>query len=261
MKAVPAWVAFHIPHDSTDIPAEVRSQFLLNDGQLRQEVMLMTDHLTSELCTLGVPNNQVVRAPVSRLVVDCERYENDAKEPMADRGMGVVYQRTSDGAPLRRSISERERQTLLDNWYRPHHSRLADEVQRTLDRYGHALLIDAHSFPSKALGYEQDQRVDRPDICIGTDDFHTPVQLAQSFIGAFRADQFTVELNAPFAGAMVPQRHHLTDRRVSAVMIEVNRSLYLHEPTAEPNANFNEVATRIRRCIVEAIGLWDTSVV
>jgi len=260
MNPFPTFVLLHVPHDSSAIPASIREQVLLDDAALKVELLKMTDHLTLDLFSRGVPSDRVVRAVVSRLVVDVERFEQDDLEPMSSFGMGVVYLKTSGGADLRRPISMGERQALLAAWYHPHHQLLGSATQDLLDQFGRVLVVDAHSFPSQPLPYEFDQRSDRPDICIGTDDFHTPVQLAQSFIGAFRADQFTVELNAPFAGAMVPQRHHLTDRRVSAVMIEVNRSLYLHEPTAEPNANFNEVATRIRRCIVEAIGLWDASV-
>lgn len=259
MDPLPPFVLLHVPHDSSAVPASIREQILLDDAALEVELIKMTDHLTLELFSRGVPNDRVVCAPVSRLVVDVERFEQDDLEPMSSCGMGVVYLRTSDGANLRRPISIDERQALLAAWYHPHHLRLGSATQGILDRFGRVLLVDAHSFPSRPLPYEFDQRSDRPDICIGTDNFHTPVQLAQSFTEAFRAGQFSVGLNAPFSGAMVPQRHHLIDRRVSAVMIEVNRSLYLHEPTAEQNANFDEVAKRIRRCIVEAIRLWDAS--
>ena len=39
--------------------------------------------------------------PVSRLVVDPERFLYDAHEPMAARGMGAVYEQTADLRPLR----------------------------------------------------------------------------------------------------------------------------------------------------------------
>jgi len=254
MSPLPPFVLLHVPHNSSAIPASIREQILLDDAALEIELLKMTDHLTFDLFARGVASDRVVRSPVSRLVVDVERFEDDNVEPMSTCGMGVIYFRTSSGATLRRPINTSERQALLAAWYHPHHQLLASATQNILDQFGQVLLIDCHSFPSRPLPYEYDQRPDRPDICIGTaNNFHTPVDLAQSFVEAFRADQFTVELNAPFAGAMVPQRHHLTDRRVAAVMIEVNRSLYLHEPSAEPNANFNEVATRIRRCIVEAM--------
>ncbi len=56
----------------------------------------MTDHLTMELFTSGIPENQVVRAEVSRLVVDVERFD-DPSEVMLERGMGAfTYERPQE---------------------------------------------------------------------------------------------------------------------------------------------------------------------
>jgi len=33
----PPWVILHIPHDSSVVPSEVRSQFLLSDAELKLE--------------------------------------------------------------------------------------------------------------------------------------------------------------------------------------------------------------------------------
>ena len=90
MTDVPPWVVLHVPHDSTHIPADVRNQFSLDDAQLEHELLAMTDHKTLDLFASGVPQAQVIRAPVSRLVLDVERFEDDQFEPMALRGMGAV---------------------------------------------------------------------------------------------------------------------------------------------------------------------------
>lgn len=260
MTPLPPFVIMHVPHDSCVIPANVRQQLVLTDEELARELIRMTDHHTKELFAEGVLPDQIVRAEVSRLVVDVERFEDDGLEPMSRRGMGVVYECTCDGDALRRPISNPDRQTLIDTWYRPHHERLATLTQQILDRYGRALLIDAHSFPSKPLPYELDQRSDRPQICIGTDDFHTPTPLATAFVDTFRDGRFDVRLNAPFSGAMVSHRHYQSDKRVSAVMLEVNRGLYIRtEESADPSDAFDEVARKIRRCICAAIRSWDTS--
>ncbi len=91
-RVLPPWMVFHLPHDSTDIPPDIREQFVLSPDRLATELVRMTDHCTARLFAQDVPASQCVRAPVSRLVVDVERYEDDALEPMSLRGMGVVYQ-------------------------------------------------------------------------------------------------------------------------------------------------------------------------
>ena len=253
---LPEWVLFHVPHDSTWIPHSVRSQFLLNDVELQAELLRMTDHGTFDLFAQNIPVRRVVRSTVSRLAVDVERFENDALETMASRGMGAVYERTSDGRRLRYPPVSGQRDELMKVFYYPHHERLGDTVQEVINRHNHALLIDVHSFPSRPLPYELDQRSDRPDICIGTDEFHTPLGLAQAFLQAFRETEWTVALNIPFAGALVPMSLYRKEHRLTAVMVEVNRSLYVDEATGERKPCFASVAGKIRKCVASAVGFW-----
>ena len=251
MAAPLPWVVLHVPHDSTLIPDETRDQFPLDRADLQAELIRMTDHRTLEL--LGGVGGVVIRATVSRLVVDVERFEIDDEEPMAARGMGVVYQVTSHLEPLRRPLSPGERQGLIDSYYRPHHTALEMAVSKAIDEHGHCLIIDCHSFPSRPLPYEFVPAASpRPDICIGTDDFHTSPELAQAFVAAFAADGFAVALDTPFAGAIVPSGCYKKDRRVSSVMVEVNRSLYLDEQDATPKPNFADVASAVQRCCRDA---------
>ena len=251
---LPPWVVLHIPHDSTDIPDQVRTQFLLSDSDLQLELQRMTDHSTHALFAEPQSDATVIRAPVSRLVVDVERFADDAQEPMAARGMGAVYEVTSHLAPLSRRLSSEERETLMRDWYHPHHGRLEAAVTSAVDRYNRCLVIDGHSFPSLALPYEfADPAATRPDICIGTDAFHTSGNLASAFAEAFQREGWSVSLNEPFAGALVPRSRYRQDPQVHAVMVEVNRRLYLHELDATPLPTFATVAERVRNCCVAAI--------
>ena len=253
MMSLPRWVILHVPHDATCIPPEVRGQFVLDDGALSQEIIAMTDHCTLDLFATGVPTDQVVRAPVSRLVVDVERFEDDALEPMSALGMGVVYTSTHDLKVLRRPISEEQRQALIATWYRPHHDALALATGRALQEFGRALVIDCHSFPSRPLRYELNQRQQRPQICIGTDAFHTPPALAAALVSAFDGAGFHVALNTPFSGALVPSQYFGHDSRVAAAMIEVRRDLYLDEATGVQRGNFVSIARTIRECLSVAL--------
>lgn len=249
---LPAWVILHIPHDSTVIPPEVRGQFVLDDNALSRELLCMTDHFTLELFGHGVPEPQIVRAPVSRLVVDIERFEDDSEEPMAERGMGVIYQKTHDLSALRRPLSHHERQTLIEQWYRPHHQSLTDRVEQTLLAHGRALLIDCHSFPARALPYGPDPCARRPSICIGTDSFHTPGTLVEALTSRFQEAGFDIALNTPFAGALVPMPYYRRDPRVMSVMVEVRRDLYMDEQTGDHASLFNMTASKIRQAITKS---------
>ncbi len=254
-----SFAVVHIPHSSTAIPDDVRGQFVLSDEDLEREVLLMTDWHADDLFSVRGPETsaETVLFPVSRLVVDPERFEDDAEEEMAQKGMGVVYSRTTDGRRLRRRISPREREDLLRKYYRPHHERLTKAVGEALRRQGKCLIIDAHSFPSRPLPYEADRSPDRPDVCLGTDEFHTPDLLRKVALKILRVQFKGVEINRPFKGTMVPARYLRRDRRVLSIMIEINRGLYMDERTGEKLPGYEQVKEKIqfalRRMISHAI--------
>ncbi len=260
LASLPDWTVLHVPHDSTQVPDSVRDQFVLDDLALQEELIKMTDHHTLELFASGVPKRRLISAQVSRLVVDVERFENDELESMSSRGMGAVYTRTSSGQDLRRKINAEERRRLIRAWYEPHHSQLERAVQDTLEQHKRVLIVDAHSFPSVPLPYETCQEPNRPEICIGTDDFHTPHKLTTALAMAFENDDFTVAVDTPFAGSIVPVRYFQKDSHVSSVMIEVRRDLYINEKTGLCNEEFGRIANRVRACLCAALASWERRV-
>ncbi|MBN1430096.1 MAG: N-formylglutamate amidohydrolase, partial [Anaerolineae bacterium] len=154
---------FHIPHSSDVIPDDIRDTFVLSPEQLWREQIRTVDHYTHELYDCRSDLIERVIFPVSRLVVDPERFVDDAEESMAAHGQGVVYMRTSKGEPLRYPLSEEERQALIDQFYVPHHRILTQVVDAALRDWGACLIVDCHSFPAVPLPFELDQDPDRPD--------------------------------------------------------------------------------------------------
>ncbi len=132
----------HIPHASTQIPD--RRGFLLSGEALQEEILKLTDWYTDELFA----NNQdeAVIAPFSRVFCDVERFTDDSLEPMAKYGMGVLYEKTDEGKPMRH-VSAALRFEVVEKYYNEHHQGLTEAVERQLKQYNRALLIDCHSFP------------------------------------------------------------------------------------------------------------------
>jgi N-formylglutamate deformylase len=239
----------HIPHSSVVIPKRNREAFSLSDAELEHELLLMTDRYTDELFG-DVPGPAVI-SPVSRLVVDMERFEDEHLEPMVECGMGVVYTQTHGGHALRRVPTESERKELLDLYYRPHHAAFESAVERTLVEQGRVLIIDCHSYPSQTLPFEIFDHETRPEIGIGTDAFHTDDRLASRAIWAFARRGFSVALNKPFPGAITPLKFYGREPRVQSVMIEVRRDLYMDEQSGAKLPVFDSVKAHISEALVE----------
>lgn len=241
----------HIPHASTFVPPSARKAFLLTDDELLAELRTMTDAHTDDLFDSEDDDRLVFN--VSRLVVDPERFEADADEPMAARGMGVLYTRTHEGRPLR---SEPDREELLSRFYHPHHDALNDWARWALEEHKRCLILDCHSFPSRPLPCDVDQRKKRPQICLGTDPFHTPDWLRDAAVAAFESEEFTVTVDAPYSGSMVPGAYYRKDARVMSILIEVNRALFMDERTGERHDGYRDVRERVEMALWEIGNAW-----
>lgn len=251
----PGWTVFHVPHASRHIPPQARRSIMLDKDALRLELARLTDHHVDQLLVPPGDAPHVVASDVSRLIVDVERFSDDDREPMARVGMGVIYTRTSDGRPLRAAPTQQQRAALLEAYYEPHHHRLTAAVHAALAEHGRALILDLHSFPDAPLPCDTDQDPDRPDICIGTDPFHTPATLRDRFVDAFTAAGYSVRVDRPYAGTMVPLDFLGRDGRVASVMIEVNRRLYV-QADGLPKQSMRAVGDALRACIRRVIVEW-----
>lgn len=250
-ETVPPWVIFHIPHDSSFIPPQCRKKILLSDEELNRELLCMCDLWTLALYGNGIPFSQIVASPVSRLVVDVERFSEDKEEVMAQRGMGVIYTTTHRKKPLRLKPDAAERQMLLERWYRPHHFLLSLKVNEAINKFGKACVVDLHSFASKALPYEMNSGP-RPEICIGTDSFHTPQNFKEAFHFEF-SKNFDTGYDSPFSGALVPLERYKKDKRVASVMVETRRDLYENELTGELLSSFVKTSKILQHRLLTAI--------
>ncbi len=248
---------FHIPHSSTYIPVSVRDQFLLSDEELRAEQLKVEDRYAAELFDpSGYPR---VICPVSRLVCDVDRFADDEEEVMAAHGAGMIYERCTDGRTLRSPLHPDQREHLIRTYHRRNESDIEGYLGDAVLFNGVALIIDCHTFPSIPLGYDSNQSVPRPDICIGTDPVQTPESLTSLVHAYFTGNGYSVALNEPYAGTYIPRLYSYQAKKtdlarssamkVESIMIEVNRSLYMDEATGEKLPVFSDVQALLR-------GLW-----
>ena len=248
--AASPWI-LHVPHSSTRIPGSVREGIVLDDDALDAELAAMTDAHTdllarriSELVCGRRPWSFVNR--LSRLVVDPERFP-DEREVMDSVGMGAVYTRTSTGQRLR-ADNRSQRAALIATLFEPYSRALADLVDDRLAATGSAVIFDLHSYPDDPLPYELYPDDERPLICLGADEHHTPAWLIEAAREAF-APLGSVAINQPFRGAYVPLRHYRRDDRVSSLMLELRRDAYLRGDRTPIDAAIERFATAAARLV------------
>ena len=223
----------HVPHAATSLPNQ--EGFIHNKEKIQQEITKLTDWYTDDL--FHSETDEMIVAPFSRIFCDVERFENDEEEVMSKVGMGVLYERF-DNDELLRIVTPALREEVIQNYYHPHHNALTLAVKTQLDLNNSCLIVDCHSFPSTPLLKGIDQSTSRPDFNIGTDAFHTPQNLIDRAVAYFKDKGYSLGVDWPYSGTIVPIAFYKKDKRVQSIMLEVNRKLYLKEPGKEKSENY-----------------------
>ncbi len=252
-------VLIHVPHAGTHYPGAAVAPF--REGlDLRHEISTMADlHMDVVLARIGarlaepqlggiVPYTLV--NPNARVFMDPERF-NDDREEMNAVGMGVVYTHGHDRRPLYRgAMADEEREMRIRDFYDPYSTELIRLTSEILDRFGHVLFVDLHSYATRALPCELHAEEARPPLCIGLDaSIHDP----EPAVIADLASRFDSATNQPYHGTYVPRQWYRTDSRVRSVMLEVRKDQYMDEAhfaiTARADALVDGISAWIARAV------------
>lgn len=173
----------------------------------------------------------------SMLVANYSRYVIDLNRGAADRSLyegqvstGLCPEQTFAGTALYRggeSVGDDEKRRRVERYWQPYHDRLADALEDKRQRYGYALLWDAHSIPS---------RVPRlfdgvlPELNLGTFDGKScaaDIRAALADIAAASAYESVVD--ARFKGGYITRHYGRPDRDTHAVQLEIAQRAYMRE--------------------------------
>lgn len=221
-------VIFHVPHASTHIPVTHWPDFIISDAEITSELRVMTDHYTDELVA-GYQSCSLIASGLSRFIVDVERFP-DEREEMLSVGMGAFYTHGSQRQEIRKV--DPARMPELRDYFDAYSQAFEDLVTKTLEKHGHAYILDIHSFPEMPLPYEVHSEETRHEIIIGTTEGHTSPAFLATILKAFEG--FDTGTDTAFKGAYVPLKYYEAgDERVQSAMLEIRRDLYMNEETLE----------------------------
>ena len=242
----------HIPHSSTKIP--LKDGYVVNDAVKNSEILKLTDWYTDDL--FFSDRDIMVVADFSRLFCDPERFEDDSQEIMSQYGMGVLYEKTDIGEPLR-IVSPELRKKILTEYYWKHHNKFNEAVKKQLKEFSRATIIDCHSFPNIPFVRDLNKDPARPDFNIGTDPYHTHQKLIAISTEFFKDNGYSLGINWPYSGSIVPLEYYQKNKNVQSIMLEINRRLYLKEPSNEKSGDYSKIK-RVTKEYVDTIETYLT---
>ena len=168
-------------------------------------------------------NRKIIKFPYSRIFVDVERFEKN--EIMDEIGMGIFYTNDHNLKNIRFNFDKKK----LIKYYHNHHNKLNLITKKLLKTQENVTIIDLHSYSNNPLKYELNKNQDRPDICIGIDEYHLDEKQIDDLIYKIKALNYSYKINEPFSGTMIPSKFYLKDKRVNGFMIEINKNVFKND--------------------------------
>lgn len=235
-------VLLAVPHAGRDYPAAMVNRVRLPIAQLQGLEDRYADRLASAAITAGF---QAIIAQSPRAWIDLNRAEHEfdpgfVEPPVGLRavptrkvaaGLGIIPRRVSSGGEIWRGPIKRDDfEARLDGVYRPYHAAIAASLADYRDRFGCAILIDLHSMPPLMRG-----SAPAPDIVVG-DLFGRSAErwVSDCVVQVATRAGYRAALNAPYAGGNSVERHGAPKNAISAVQVEMSRSLYLDSTRTHP---------------------------
>ncbi|MEW5424267.1 N-formylglutamate amidohydrolase [Amorphus sp. 3PC139-8] len=244
---------FNSPHSGVAYPAAFLRSSRLDAVQIRRSEDTFVDELFAGAVGLGAP---LMRAHFPRAYLDANRepYELDpamfvgrlpayinARSIRVAGGLGTIARVVADAEEIYRDrLTVEEGLDRIERLYKPYHATLRGLISSTLEMFGIAVLVDCHSMPSSARGFEGRPR---PDFIVG-DRFGTSCApaLADAAVALLSELGYRVGRNRPYAGGYITEHYGRPQVGVHALQIEVNRGLYMDESHYRRMAGFTALA-------------------
>ena len=258
-------VVFALPHSGRDYGVSFLNQSILDQLSIRSSEDAFLDQLIDGIEKYGAPK---IIANAPRAFIDLNRstdeldpalisgIKDNTRNPRISSGLGVIPRVVSHGKEIYRGkLSFEQAQSRIKNYWKPYHTDLSNLLQRSQSVFGQSLLIDIHSMPHEAVS-TQSSFIKPPEIVVG-DRFgmSSDPEFTNLVISILKQHEFKVAKNTPFAGAFITKHHGKVKKRIHALQLEIDRSLYMDEEKISPNSEFEELKTRLFPALIQISSL------
>ncbi len=247
-----------IPHAGLEIPSDIANR-MTDRAHLLADTDWHIPQLYNFLDDLGA---SVITASQSRYVVDLNRPPGGESLYPGQATTGLTPTTTFDGDALYRDGSEPDKEETdarVERYWRPYHDRIETALQDIRQRFGYALLWDAHSIRSHVPRLFSGRL---PDLNFGTNAGRScDSKLVKRILAvAEETDAFTHVLNGRFKGGYITRRYGSPDNDIHAIQLELSQITYMQETT--PFAFLEDRAESIRpvlQRLIETMLDWKPS--
>lgn len=254
-RGEPTPLVVEVPHAGLEVDPLALASLVASVRSLGADADLYVDELYADAPDEGAA---LLVAKTSRYVCDLNRAENDVDPLAVDGGKarssphGLVWRTTTEGRPaLSSPISTREYERRLETYHRPYHRALTELIEERRARHGFAIVLCAHSMPSRGRDGHDDAGVERADVVPGTRGRSTAASALIDRVDRL-AEEFGLRIrhDEPYRGGFTTGHYGRPHEGIHAIQIELARRLYMDERTlARRPAEFARVRDFCRRLV------------
>lgn len=243
-----------IPHDGRSLPPAIAERMTECARELPD-----TDWHVGRLYEFAKSvGASIIAATYSRYVIDLNRSDTDEVLYQDRFVTGLCPSRTFAGKEIyheSKGIAAGERPQRIAAYWRPYHEKIAATLNEIKQRFGYALLWDAHSIPSEVpLLFEGEL----PELNFGTNEGRSCAKdIVDPILAAAGADDnFSMVIDGRFKGGFITRRYGVPADDVHAIQLELAQRCYMIEASREFD---EERATRLRVVLARALQTYLSS--
>lgn len=215
-----------MPHVGTYIPDDIARHM----GEGVRAVPDTDWHLDRLYDFLADMRANVIMATHSRYVVDLNRSRAGSALYPGQSETGLCPLDSFTGQPLYLGGHEpdgTEIERRIERYWQPYHDRIAAELSRIKDRYGYALLWDAHSIKSHVPRFFEGRL---PDLNLGSGGGMTcDPDLSKRVHDLARKSDYSTALNGRFKGGYITRHYGNPAANIHALQLEIAQCTYMDE--------------------------------
>lgn len=239
------------PHSGTVYPEDFRAA--VSHDLLRQAEDTFVEELYGSgpgagatLIAANFPRSYI---DPNRSLLDIDASLMDAPWPgpslpsrKTELGCGLIWRLLDSGDPIySRRLSVEEVKNRIVRYHQPYQRAVKDALDEAFDHFGAVWHINCHSMSplSGSLSEEGRAGTPRADFVLGDRDGTTCDGAFTSFVAeTLRAMGYAVKVNDPYKGVELVRAFSDPSAGRHSLQVEVNRRLYLDEPSRRKTAGF-----------------------
>jgi N-formylglutamate deformylase len=239
-----------LPHVGTELPSELTEQMTPTAWALT-DTDWHVDRLYDFAREAGA---SWLRARISRYAIDLNRPPDDHSLYPGRTTSALCPTRSFTGDALYRYAdpSPQEIGKRRERYWAPYHAMLHDLIQNTRARFGHAVLLDAHSIRSELPRLFPGRL---PTINVGTNDGKScEIALSDRLMSVLKQQTvFSHAINGRFKGGYIKRHYGLPALNVHAVQLELAQSAYMNETTTDYDPQLAQPLQSVLRRLIDEL--------